>query len=429
MSERNPEMDEKASSGDEVGVSSKKLGLESGEEQKDAIDEKVNESPEKKNELGGGSSKLLGEGHERTVQAALEMRQRAKEAARKNIQGSQIIGSIWLAWLCGVLLIVALYKLYNQRELYSSLVFGTVIGFAATGIYYQNRKWKEERNQRLAMIPGKKGAQALLHHIPNWLSFSDVEKMEWLNRIVEQAWPYYDKAICEEVKQQVEPMMDEYRPPFIKKIWFKKLTFGDSPFRVENIRVDDSSNDKVDIEVGFRWSGDASIFLAIELVAGGSATRMVPKVTDLAVSGQAKISLAPLLPEIPGFGAATVSLMRPPNVKFHLDFGAAFGGSMSAKAVIAWLDPFLRETITGMLVWPRRIVVPVLPIEVTGPLDELYLRHKGALEIDVISATNLPKMDRFGSCDPYLELFVDPNGDVRFMLLCLHCCCSCCCEY
>ena len=69
-----------------------------------------------------------------------------------------------------------------------------------------------------------------------------------------------------------------------------------------------------------------------------------------------------------------------------------------------------------MLVWPRRIVVPVLPIEVTGPLDELYLRHKGALEIDVISAKNLPKMDRFGSCDPYLELFVDPNGDVRFVL-------------
>ena len=408
---------EKVSGGDDV--SAKRLvGLDSDEEQQDAVrpGEMMDDSRENKDELSAGSSRLLGKGHERTVQAAVEMRQRAKEAARKNLQGSQIIGSIWLAWLCVVLLFVALYKLYSLKELYLGLVLGTFVGFAATGVYHQNRKWKDERNQRLAMIPGKKGAQALLHHIPNWLSFSDVEKMEWLNRIVEQAWPYYDKAICEEVKRQVEPMMDEYRPPFIKKIWFKKLTFGDSPFRVENIRIDDSCIDRVDIEVGFRWSGDASIFLAIELVAGGSATRMVPKVTDLAVSGQAKISLAPLLPEIPGFGAATVSLRRPPNVKFHLDFGAAFGGSMSAKAVVAWLDPFLRETITGMLVWPRRIVVPVLPIEVTGPLDELYLRHKGALEIDVISAKNLPKMDRFGSCDPYLELFVDPNGDVRFVL-------------
>jgi hypothetical protein len=36
-------------------------------------------------------------------------------------------------------------------------------------------------------------------------------------------------------------------------------------------------------QVDYRWSGDANIFLAIELPAGGSATRMVPKVSDLAV--------------------------------------------------------------------------------------------------------------------------------------------------
>lgn len=27
-----------------------------------------------------------------------------------------------------------------------------------------------------------------------------------------------------------------------------------------------------------------------------------------------------------------------------------------------------------MLLWPRRLVVPILPEEVTGPLDDLYLR-------------------------------------------------------
>lgn len=36
-------------------------------------------------------------------------------------------------------------------------------------------------------------------------------------------------------------------------------------------------------QVDYRWSGDANIFLAIELPAGGSATRMVPKVSNLAV--------------------------------------------------------------------------------------------------------------------------------------------------
>ena len=59
---------------------------------------------------------------------------------------------------------------------------------------------------------------------------------------------------------------------------------------------------------------------------------------------------------------------------FRLDFGKAFGGSFSAKAIRLWLDPFIRETLTNMLVWPNRLVVPMLPEQVTGSLDHLYLR-------------------------------------------------------
>lgn len=77
---------------------------------------------------------------------------------------------------------------------------------------------------------------------------------------------------------QVEPLMDQYRPPGISRIYFKKLTFGDAPFRVEGIRVDDSLSDRVQMDIDFRWAGDANIFLAVELPAGGGLTRMVPKV-------------------------------------------------------------------------------------------------------------------------------------------------------
>jgi len=105
--------------------------------------------------------------------------------------------------------------------------------------------------------------------------------------------------------------------------------------------------------------------------------RMVPKVTDLRVAGVARVLLSPLVKEIPGFGAASVALRKPPLIHFNLDFGAAFGGSYSAKAIRLWLDPFIRTTLTSMVVWPNRIVVPMLPEASTGPLDHLYLRHQG----------------------------------------------------
>jgi hypothetical protein len=36
---------------------------------------------------------------------------------------------------------------------------------------------------QLAVTPGAKGMQELLHHIPTWISFRDTEKMEVCRRV------------------------------------------------------------------------------------------------------------------------------------------------------------------------------------------------------------------------------------------------------
>ena len=65
---------------------------------------------------------------------------------------------------------------------------------------------------------------------------------------------------------------------------------------------------------------------------------------------------------------------QPPQIKFKLDFGKALGSAYTAKAVRLWLDPFLRETLADMIVWPNRIVVHIHPEAVTGHLNYLMLR-------------------------------------------------------
>ena len=62
-------------------------------------------------------------------------------------------------------------------------------------------------------------------------------------------WPYYDKAIGVAIKEAVEPMMEQYKPPgLIKKIYFSKLTFGDAPFRIDNVWVEDEGEQHVLLE-------------------------------------------------------------------------------------------------------------------------------------------------------------------------------------
>ncbi|PSC74351.1 synaptotagmin-5-like [Micractinium conductrix] len=345
----------------------------------------------------------------RDTKAALEVA--AEQAAAKSIPASTIAKAAFAAWVGFMAIWIKWLNLWGMELVWGSL-FGLLWGVALAAVYRLNQQRKDTRRQLLAVIPGAKGMQELLHHIPTWISFRETEKMEWLNRILEKVWPYYDEAICATIKEQVEPLMMQYKPPgLIKRIYFQKLTFGDDPFRVEGIRVDRENPEEICIEVDYRWAGDANIFLAIELAAGGKATRMVPKVSDLAVSGTLRVILKPLVPEIPGFGAAVVSLRKPPLIRFNLDFGASMGGSYSAGAIKAWLDPFLRETISGMMLWPKRMVVPILPEIVTGPLDDLYLRHQGVLQIDVVRAKDLPRMDTVGTTDAFVEFFtlIDPK--------------------
>ena len=95
---------------------------------------------------------------------------------------------------------------------------------------------------------------------------------QWLNRMLQGMWPYYDKAIGAAIKEAVEPMMDQYKPPgLIKKIYFSKLTFGDSPIRIGNVWVEDEGEDHVLLEVcGMSSAAFACATVDVDLLLSGA---------------------------------------------------------------------------------------------------------------------------------------------------------------
>ncbi|KAK9868031.1 hypothetical protein WJX84_002145 [Apatococcus fuscideae] len=286
-------------------------------------------------------------------------------------------------------------------------------GIGAAGAYgfYQTKHFKRQLNAGLNVTPGRKGLAEMVGKVPSWVQFKEKERVEFLNKAMLEMWPFYDKAACAMIKQTVEPLMNDYKPPgLIKNIYFKHLTFGDAPIKIDNVWVEDEGEEHVMLEIGFRWDGEGvNIAVAIELFAGGDAARMVPKVTDLQCSGVIRVLLAPLCPEIPCFGAAVVALRKPPLLHFKLDFGKALGSAYTAKAIRLWLDPFLRETLAQLIVWPNRLVYPILPESVTGPIDFLQLRHVGILQVSVLEGRNMRKMDTIGKSDPWVELYTQPT--------------------
>ncbi len=79
---------------------------------------------------------------------------------------------------------------------------------------------------------------------------------------------------------------------------------------------------------------------------------------------------------------------KPPMIKYRLDFGKALGGSLAPAAVTPVVNYFMKEIINKMLVWPQRIVVPILYVGATGLTPRhvprlclaVYTRRKNTLQ-------------------------------------------------
>ena len=108
----------------------------------------------------------------------------------------------------------------------------------------------------------------------------------------------------------MEPVLEQFKPAFISRIYFKDFTFGGAPIELDNVWVDQKTRDKVVMEVDIRWSAEtANIALAVDMLGSSDLTRLVVRVQDVALSGTARITFQPLIDEYPGFGAMTVALM------------------------------------------------------------------------------------------------------------------------
>ena len=100
---------------------------------------------------------------------------------------------------------------------------------------------------------GAKGIMTVTNGASYWLSLNEHEKVHWLNRLISQAWPFYESAICKQIVQDVEPVLKQNKPGYIKSITFKKMTFGGVPFKITHMKVVRMTDDEIVLEAGLRY--------------------------------------------------------------------------------------------------------------------------------------------------------------------------------
>jgi hypothetical protein len=299
----------------------------------------------------------------------------------------------------------------SQFSFKGQFLIGSLCGLCIQGVYFlyclhrtHQRKSKTVQIAQMAILEADQLKIILPteESFPRWISFTDYERMDWLNRTMTKLWPYIDQAAGNMIKETVQPILDQYAMGIIQKITLQKVAFGNRAPQIMGVRLTPGLEDETVLEIKVSWETEKEgVVLSVDFPGPNYKVQL----KNWHLEGTAKLIFKPLTGTIPGFGAVLVSLTEPPDFDFDLKF---LGGDIGAiPGVEKMIDSSIRTAVMDSLVWPSRIVVPMMP----GDFSFLELHPVGELHVKLIEGKNIKNTDLIGKADPFVVLYVRQTKD------------------
>uniref|UniRef100_A0A8C3RBG8 Extended synaptotagmin 3 n=1 Tax=Cyanoderma ruficeps TaxID=181631 RepID=A0A8C3RBG8_9PASS len=241
-------------------------------------------------------------------------------------------------------------------------------------------------------------------HLPAWVHFPDVERVEWLNKVLIQAWPYFGTIMEKTFKEVLEPKI-RAKSVHLKTCTFTKIHFGEKCPRINGIKAYTKEIDRrqVTLDLQICYIGDCEIHMDISKFNLG--------VKGVQLYGTLRVILEPLLTDAPFVGAVTLFFMQKPHLEINW---AGMSNLLDVPGINVMSDSLIQDFIAARLVLPNRITVPL-----KKNMNIAHLRFpvpQGVIRVHLLEAENLVQKDNFlgairGKSDPYALLRV---GNVQY---------------
>lgn len=226
-------------------------------------------------------------------------------------------------------------------------------------------------------IPPDVVALALLH-LPKWAKEAEVSRVAWFNKVLDYMWPHVDTAVCEMVRDKVEPVLRTSAPPLVSWVGFEKLTLGPTPGTLGGVKVYGSHSEEAMMEMEFSWAGGLDVVVAAYVFG----VRIPVRIHDLQFRSYLRVTITPLVDELPCLGGLEVSLMDLPE---HVDFGVtippgvdlmALPGAQRALRFAMW------KALGPKMVYPAKMHMPIMA---NSGMEQ---QSTGMIKVTVLSGIN-----------------------------------------
>ncbi|CAJ2643585.1 synaptotagmin-5-like [Trifolium pratense] len=298
---------------------------------------------------------------------------------------------------------------------FSGMIIGIAIGITLIIAFAKQESTRSKRRTDLAKTIAKfarltvEDSRKLLpeNFYPSWVVFSQKQKLSsltWLNSLLDKIWPFVDEAASELIKNNVEPILEQYRPLILSSLTFSTLTLGTVAPQFTGISIveEGSGPTGVTMEFDMQWDGNPNIVLDIKTRVG---VVLPVQVKNIGFTGVFRLIFKPLVNDFPAFGAVLFSLREKKALDFTLK---VIGGDISAlPGVSEAIEETIRDAIEDSITWPVRKIIPIIP----GDYSNLELKPVGTLDVKLVQAKNLTNKDLIGKSDPFAVVFVRPLRD------------------
>uniref|UniRef100_A0A915Q6N5 C2 domain-containing protein n=1 Tax=Setaria digitata TaxID=48799 RepID=A0A915Q6N5_9BILA len=267
----------------------------------------------------------------------------------------------------------------------------------------KSHMWREREKRLLSLrqtaLKEREVILAQLQDLPAWVQFPDTERVEWLNKVVLQLWPYITEYSKYFMHEYIEPQIKSQLPAVFRSFKFTKMDMGDIPCRVGGIKVytHNVGRDRIIVDMDIAYAGDADFDVNVAGFTGG--------LNQLQFSGKLRAVLKPLLPYPPMVGGVSGFFLEKPKIDFNL---TGMGEFVELPGLLNAIRSIIDSQVSALCVLPNEIVIPLAPGVDATRLH--FPEPDGVLRLKIVEARNLENRDiqftkRMAS-DPYCQIQV-----------------------
>ncbi|XP_068428085.1 extended synaptotagmin-3 [Clinocottus analis] len=234
-----------------------------------------------------------------------------------------------------------------------------------------------------------------------WVHFPDVEKVDWVNKVLEQAWPFFGMYMEKLLKENIQPAV-RLSSPALKMFTFTKVHFGHIPLRITGMRAYTHEVDhrEVVLDLNICYDGDVDIDAEVKppITAG---------VKGLQLKGMMRVILEPLIGQVPLVGGVTFFFIRRPTLQINW---TGMTNLLDSPAFSSLSEGTIMDIIASLMVLPNRMCVPLID---QVKVDQMrFPLPRGVVRVHLLEARDLLAKDTYmmglvkGKSDPYATLRV-----------------------